>query len=233
MIIYNQIKACLLNLKKGGIPMQQKCGMLINNVNNVKRWFYEKIMSILLSIVMSTSLVIPTFAEAPPYSIDKVATKVVIDQHELRDIYDKYASVTDETVVEDMLMEDFGFSRSEVKELLEVSKSGSGGSTGASRASSITGRLPATAAIGTVVNIVYTIDLQEMKDLATITNFIARQVGGAGAGVAVAALVAKTVLAAAQKGGINYAKVTISYTYGYNNDGVLGWTPGYTKYEYW
>lgn len=149
---------------------------------------------------MSTSLVIPTFAEAPPYSIDKVATKVVIDQHELRDIYDKYASVTDETVVEDMLMEDFGFSRSEVKELLEVSKSGSGGSTGASRASSITGRLPATAAIGTVVNIVYTIDLQEMKDLATITNFIARQVGGAGAGVAVAALVAKTVLAAAQKG---------------------------------
>ena len=172
---------------------------------------------------MSTSLVIPTFAEAPPYSIDKVATKVVIDQHELRDIYDKYASVTDETVVEDMLMEDFGFSRSEVKELLEVSK----------RASSITGRLPATAAIGTVVNIVYTIDLQEMKDLATITNFIARQVGGAGAGVAVAALVAKTVLAAAQKGGINYAKVTISYTYGYNNDGVLGWTPGYTKYEYW
>ena len=127
-------------------------------------------------------------------------------------------------------MEDFGFSRSEVKELLEVSKSGSGGSTGASRASSITGRLPATAAIGTVVNIVYTIDLQEMKDLATITNFIARQVGGA---VAVAALVAKTVLAAAQKGGINYAKVTISYTYGYNNDGVLGWTPGYTKYEYW
>lgn len=33
MIIYNQIKACLLNLKKGGIPMQQKCGMLINNVN--------------------------------------------------------------------------------------------------------------------------------------------------------------------------------------------------------
>lgn len=114
---------------------------------------------------MSTSLVIPTFAEAPPYSIDKVATKVVIDQHELRDIYDKYASVTDETVVEDMLMEDFGFSRSEVKELLEVSKSGSGGSTGASRASSITGRLPATAAIGTVVNIVYTIDLQEMKDL--------------------------------------------------------------------
>ena len=145
----------------------------------------------------------------------------------MRDIYDKYASVTDETVVEDMLMEDFGFSRSEVKELLEVSKSGSGGSTGASRASSITGRLPATAAIGTVVNIVYTIDLQEMKDLA------ARQVGGAGAGVAVAALVAKTVLAAAQKGGINYAKVTISYTYGYNNDGVLGWTPGYTKYEYW
>ena len=143
----------------------------------------------------------------------------------MRDIYDKYASVTDETVVEDMLMEDFGFSRSEVKELLEVSKSGSGGSTGASRASSITGRLPATAAIGTVVNIVYTIDLQEMKDLATITNFIARQVGGAGAGVAVAALVAKTVL--------NYAKVTISYTYGYNNDGVLGWTPGYTKYEYW
>ena len=132
--------------------MQQKCGMLINNVNNVKRWFYEKkFMSILLSIVMSTSLVIPTFAEAPPYSIDKVATKVVIDQHELRDIYDKYASVTDETVVEDMLMEDFGFSRSEVKELLEVSKSGSGGSTGASRASSITGRLPATAAIGTVV----------------------------------------------------------------------------------
>ena len=193
----------------------------------------KKIMSILLSIVMSTSLVIPTFAEAPPYSIDKVATKVVIDQHELRDIYDKYASVTDETVVEDMLMEDFGFSRSEVKELLEVSKSGSGGSTGASRASSITGRLPATAAIGTVVNIVYTIDLQEMKDLATITNFIARQVGGAGAGVAVAALVAKTVLAAAQKGGINYAKVTISYTYGYNNDVVLGWTPGYTKYEYW
>ena len=131
----------------------------------------------------------------------------MIDQHELRDIYDKYASVTDETVVEDMLMEDFGFSRSEVKELLEVSKSGSGGSTGASRASSITGRLPATAAIGTVVNIVYTIDLQEMKDLATITNFIARQVGGAGAGVAVAALVAKTVLAAAQKGVINYAKV--------------------------
>ena len=51
----------------------------------------KKIMSILLSIVMSTSLVIPTFAEAPPYSIDKVATKVVIDQHELRDIYDKYA----------------------------------------------------------------------------------------------------------------------------------------------
>ena len=46
-----------------------------------------------------------------------------------------------------------------------------------------------------------------MKDLATITNFIARQVGGAGAGVAVAALVAKTVLAAAQKGGINYAKL--------------------------
>ena len=173
----------------------------------------KKIMSILLSIVMSTSLVIPTFAEAPPYSIDKVATKVVIDQHELRDIYDKYASVTDETVVEDMLMEDFGFSRSEVKELLEVSKSGSGGSTGASRASSITGRLPATAAIGTVVNIVYTIDLQEMKDLATITNFIARQVGGAGAGVAVAALVAKTVLAAAQKGGINYAKVTIMMEY--------------------
>ena len=40
----------------------------------------KKIMSILLSIVMSTSLVIPTFAEAPPYSIDKVATKVVIDQ---------------------------------------------------------------------------------------------------------------------------------------------------------
>ena len=57
----------------------------------------KKIMSILLSIVMSTSLVIPTFAEAPPYSIDKVATKVVIDQHELRDIYDKYASVTDES----------------------------------------------------------------------------------------------------------------------------------------
>ena len=206
MIIYNQIKACLLNLKKGGIPMQQKCGMLINNVNNVKRWFYEK--------------------NYEYFIVDSY-------QHELRDIYDKYASVTDETVVEDMLMEDFGFSRSEVKELLEVSKSGSGGSTGASRASSITGRLPATAAIGTVVNIVYTIDLQEMKDLATITNFIARQVGGAGAGVAVAALVAKTVLAAAQKGGINYAKVTISYTYGYNNDGVLGWTPGYTKYEYW
>ena len=22
--------------------MQQKCGKLINNVNNVKRWFYEK-----------------------------------------------------------------------------------------------------------------------------------------------------------------------------------------------
>ena len=48
-----------------------------------------------------------------------------------------------------------------------------------------------------------------------------------------AALVAKTVFSSCTKGGINYAKVTISYTYGYNNDGVLGWTPGYTKYEYW
>ena len=67
----------------------------------------KKIMSILLSIVMSTSLVIPTFAEAPPYSIDKVATKVVIDQHELRDIYDKYASVTDETVVEDRKLKNY------------------------------------------------------------------------------------------------------------------------------
>ena len=73
-----------------------------------------------MSIVMSTSLVIPTFAEAPPCSIDKSGNKrFVIDQHELRDIYNQYASVTDETVVEDMLMEDFGFSRSEVKELLE------------------------------------------------------------------------------------------------------------------
>lgn len=48
MIIYNQIKACLLNLKKGGIPMQQKCGMLINNVNNVRGGFMKKIMSILI-----------------------------------------------------------------------------------------------------------------------------------------------------------------------------------------
>lgn len=36
----------------------------------------KKIMSILLSIVMSTSLVIPTFAEAPPYSIDKVQQRL-------------------------------------------------------------------------------------------------------------------------------------------------------------
>lgn len=42
MIIYNQIKACLLNLKKGGIPMQQKCGMLINNVNNLRGGFMKK-----------------------------------------------------------------------------------------------------------------------------------------------------------------------------------------------
>ena len=152
MIIYNQIKACLLNLKKEGFQCSKNVGCSLIMWITLRGGFMKKIMSILLSIVMSTSLVIPTFAEAPPYSIDKVATKVVIDQHELRDIYDKYASVTDETVVEDMLMEDFGFSRSEVKELLEVSKSGSGGSTGASRASSITGRLPATAAIGTVVN---------------------------------------------------------------------------------
>ena len=48
MIIYNQIKACLLNLKKGGIPMQQKCGMLINNVNNVKRWFAALLMELCL-----------------------------------------------------------------------------------------------------------------------------------------------------------------------------------------
>lgn len=83
MIIYNQIKACLLNLKKGGIPMQQKCGMLINNVNNVKRWFYEKnyeyfIVDSYVNFI-GNPMVIPTFAEAPPYSIDKVATKVVID----------------------------------------------------------------------------------------------------------------------------------------------------------
>mgnify|MGYP000314431077 CR=1 FL=1 len=29
----------------------------------------------------------------------------------------------------------------------------------------------------------------------------------------------------------NTVKVTVNYTYGYTNDGVLGWTPGYFEYE--
>ena len=79
MIIYNQIKACLLNLKKGGFQCSKNVGCSLIMWITLRVGFMKKIMSILLSIVMSTSLVIPTFAEAPPYSIDKVATKVVID----------------------------------------------------------------------------------------------------------------------------------------------------------
>ena len=29
----------------------------------------------------------------------------------------------------------------------------------------------------------------------------------------------------------NTVRVTVNYTYGYTNDGVLGWTPGYFEYE--
>ncbi len=69
--------------------------------------------------------------------------------------------------------------------------------------------------------------------MAKITKFVAKQIGAGGAGVATAALIAQIIFSAFQAGGVNYARVTVSYTYGYTNDGVLGWTPGYTKYEYW
>lgn len=148
--------------------------------------------------------------------------KVVIDEHALKMVYEKYASVTDEEVIISMLMSDFGFSEAEVRELLEISKQASGNSS--TRASSISGTLPSTATMGKVVNIVYTIDFQEMKDIAKITKFIAKQVGAGGsggAGVATAALIAQVIFTAFQAGGVNYARATVSYTY------------GYTKYEYW
>lgn len=145
--------------------------------------------------------------------------KVVIDEHALKTVYEKYASETDEEVIISMLMSDFGFSEAEVRELLEISKQASGNSS--TRASSISGTLPSTAAMGKVVNIVYTIDFQEMKDIAKITKFIAKQVGAGGAGVATAALIAQVIFTAFQAGGVNYARATVSYTY------------GYTKYEYW
>lgn len=145
--------------------------------------------------------------------------KVVIDEHALKTVYEKYASETDEEVIISMLMSDFGFSEAEVRELLEISKQASGNSS--TRASSISGTLPSTATMGKVVNIVYTIDFQEMKDIAKITKFIAKQVGAGGAGVATAALIAQVIFTAFQAGGVNYARATVSYTY------------GYTKYEYW
>ena len=87
--------------------------------------------------------------------------------------------------------------------------------------------------MGIIVDIVYTIDFKELNDMAKITKFVAKQIGAGGAGVATAALIAQIIFSAVQAGGVNYARVTVSYTYGYTNDGVLGWTPGYTKYEYW
>lgn len=189
----------------------------------------KKFISLLLITVMC-SLTIASSALAASNVPENPPIKVVIDEHALKEVYERYASVTDEEVVVKMLMADFGFSEAEVRELLEINKQAGGPST---RSSSIEGTLPSSAPMGTIVDIVYTIDFKELNDMAKITKFVAKQIGAGGVGVATAALIAQIIFSAFQAGGVNYARVTVSYTYGYTNDGVLGWTPGYTKYEYW
>lgn len=184
----------------------------------------------LLSILMISLSISSSALAGEVITAERELNTIVIDVNSLTEVYERYSGITDEEEIIKMLMSDFHFTEAETRELMEISKQGN--SNPMTRASSITGTLPVSAAIGTVVNIVYFIDFKEMKDLATITKFIARQVGAGGAGVAVAATIAQVVFTAFQKGGINWARVTVSYTYGYTNDGVLGWTPGYTKYEY-
>ena len=58
-----------------------KCGMLINNVNNVKRWFYEKNYEYFIvdSYVTIGNPNICGSAAIFKYLTAKLATKVVID----------------------------------------------------------------------------------------------------------------------------------------------------------
>lgn len=88
---------------------------------------------------------------------------------------------------------------------------------------------PANPNIGDVHKESYTIHISLDATIASLAAAIVT--GTKFITLAKALTIAAAVLALGSEVFGKTVKVTISYTYGYNNDGVLGWTSGYSEYE--
>ena len=178
---------------------------------------YKRMCS-LISALLVLCLAMHSVAYAS-YNANSVGIEISFNDSTIQKNYEdamrKFSGLTDEEICK-LLVHEYGFSEEEVKLLYSAYNTNNNISTYS---------FPSNPTIGQTYGWkVGPITLPSDQDKAKIAIINAIAAAAVPSFAAVAAIV--TAMVGSLPAG-KTVTVIINYTYGYNNDGVLGWTPGY------
>ncbi len=178
---------------------------------------FKKIISSLLVTIMF-SLLMGTSALAGEMIIEKqVLTSIELQSKKIDSVIKDMTSEE----LQQYLIDAFGATEEAAEFLAQYQNT----------ESSVLSTFPSNPQIGDVYKAdPFTIHVAVDASIATLASLILPKIAGPAGAVATisdALAIAGAVLSLGSAVFGNTVQITPSYTYGYNNDGVLGWTPGY------
>lgn len=179
--------------------------------NMMKRF----ICSLLIASLMCVSIGTSVFAAD---NVKAGVTGVLEIPHEADDLERRLNEMTYEEL-RTVLMEEFGATPEEATLLANYQMMGN----------VQTRTFPSNPEIGDVHKESFTVHVALDASVAALAVAIVS--GSKYITLAKALTIASAILSVGSNVLGNTVRVTVNYTYGYTNDGVLGWTPGYFEYE--
>lgn len=175
----------------------------------------RKIMSILLAVVMMCTTIASSV-----FAAENTLRNIYIDSGQIKAEQARFDAM-DSDELKKVLMEEYGATEAEAEQLILLSSMSN--SNTVSRA----GGFPSNPSIGDTCEIEYTLYIDEAATAASIAADLLSS--SPYLNLAAALYIASFILSAGDAILGSTITISVSYTYGYNNDGVLGWTPGYIK----
>lgn len=173
-------------------------------------------MSVFLAVVM-----ICTTIASSAFAAENTLRNIYIDSGQIRTEQARFDSMNSDELKK-VLMEEYGATEAEAEQLILLSNISDSNTPSRSR------DFPSNPSIGDKYAIEYTIYID---DAATASSIAADLLATTPHLTLAAALyIANIILSAGSAILGSTVTIRVNYTYGYNNDGVLGWTPGYIEW---
>lgn len=176
---------------------------------------YDNQKSTILVVVM-----LCTTIASSAFAAESTLRKIYIDSGQIRAEQARFDAM-DSDELKTVLMEEYGATEAEAEQLILLSRMSN------ENAISRAGGFPSNPSIGDTCTIEYTLYID---DTATASSIAADLLlSSPYINLAAALYIATIVLSAGSAILGSTITIRVNYTYGYTNDGVLGWTPGYVE----